>query len=162
MFNIATGCIVGIGVFAMRMYDIQKNKKELKNVMETREYKVFKFNTVLMYSMFILIIPSLLSIYWGYIEGSDTNIGLGILLVFLFLAEGINALDVTKLYYNEHGAIINNKFIRFKNMKSVKRKYALPFSKHVLDTQTNGKITINEPVSKFLQEKGVPLVHKQD
>ena len=163
MFTIGTGVIVGIAVLAMRLHDIYRNRKSLKEAMETREFEVFKFNSGLMVLLFVLIIPSIYSAYAGYLEGSEVNTGLGILLAFLFLSEGINALDLTKLYYNETGCMLNNKFIRYKSMKSVKRKYAIPFSKHVLATYKNEKITVNEPVSKFLQEKaGIPLVYKQD
>lgn len=162
MFNIGTGVVVGIAVFALRMYDIHKNRKKMKEATENREFKVFRFNTVLMYLMFFLIIPSAWTAYVGFTSGNELNAGLGTLLVFLFLAEGINAIDVTKLYYNETGAVINFQFIRYKSMKSVKRKYALPFSKHILATYKFEKFAINEPVSKFLQERGVPLVHKQD
>lgn len=162
MFNIGTGVVVGIAVFAMRMYDIYKNRKAMKTVMQNREFQVFRFNVMLMYLMFILVLPSAWTAYQGFTIGNELNAGLGILLVFLFLAEGINALDVTKLYYNETGCIIYNQFVRYKSMKSVKRKYPIPFSKHILATYKFEKFTINEPVSKFLQEKGIPLVHKQD
>ncbi len=162
MFNIGTGAIVGIAVFAMRMYDIHKNRKALKDAMENREFQIFKYNTVLMYLMFLMTLPSAWCAYQGYITGNELTTGLGILLIFLFLSEGINAVGLTKLYYNETGCIINNQFVRYKSMKSLKRKYALPFAKHVLLTYKYEKFALNEPVSKFLQEKGIQLVHKQD
>ena len=163
MFNIVTGLVVGVGVFIMRMIDIHKNRQKLKAATETREFQIYKFNSGLMILMFILTIPSAWSAYAGFTTGSDTNAGLGLLLVFLFLSEGIAAIDQTKLYYNETGCVIDNKFIRYKGMKSVRRKYALPFAKHILATYKNEKIAIQPAVSKFLQEtQNIPLVHKQD
>lgn len=162
MFNIKSGIIIGIAVFALRMYDVYKNHKRMTEVLETREYQVIRINTLLVLLMFLLVIPSAWTAYEGYISGSDLNAGVGVLMIFLFLAEGINGIEVSKLYYNDIGCIINYKFIRYKGMKSVKRKYAIPFSKHVLATHKFEKFTINEPISKFLQEKGIPLVHKQD
>lgn len=162
MFNIGTGVVVGIGVFALRMYDIFRNRKKMKEATENREFEIYRFNSILVILMFVLTLPSAWIGYQGVVTGNELHAGLGFLLVFLFLAEGINGIAVTKLYYNEIGCIINYKFIRYKGMKSVRRKYALPFSKHVLATFKSEKFAINEPVSKFLQDKGVPLVHKQD
>lgn len=163
MVTIGIGFGVGVVYLASRLYERKKNKKVLENVLLTQKFEVYEFSKGLTYSLFAMIVLSLICAYVGYLENNEFSMGLGILLAFLSLAEGINALDLTKLYYCEHGCIINNEYIRYKSMKSLRRRYALPLSKWNLQTFNKAKITINKPVALFIEKNGnIPVVHKQD
>lgn len=163
MLTIGIGFVVGIAYLASRLYERRKNKSILKNVLLKQKFEIYEYSKWITYALFIMAVLSLISAYVGYLEKNEFSIALGILLVFLSIAEAINSLDLTKLYHCEHGCVINNEYIRYKSMKSLRRRYALPLSKWNLQTFNKAKITINKPVALFIEKNGnIPVVHKQD
>lgn len=163
MMTVWLGSGVGIVYLASRLYEKRKNKKILNDVLLTQNFEVYEYSKWITYSLFVMIILSLGSAYIGYLEKNEFTVGLGILLVFLSLAEAINSFDLTKLYYCEHGCIINNEYVRYRSMKSLRKKYPLPLSKWNLQTFNRAKITINKPVALFIEKNGnIPVVYKQD
>ena len=163
MLTIGIGFVVGVAYLASRLYERRKNKSILKDVLLKQKFEIYEYSKWITYALFIMAILSLISAYVGYLEKNEFSIALGVLLVFLSIAEAINSLDLTKLYYCEHGCVINNEYIRYKSMKSLRRKYALPLSKWNLQTFNKAKITINKPVALFIEKNGnIPVVHKQD
>ncbi len=163
MLTIGIGLGVGVVYLASRIYERKKNKKVLEDVLLTQKFEVYEYSKWLTYALYGMVVLSLICAYVGYVEKNELNIALGILLAFLCLAEAINSLDLTKLYYCEHGCVINNEYIRYKSMKSLRRRYALPLSKWNLQTFNKAKITINKPVALFIEKNGnIPVVHKQD
>lgn len=152
---------VGIVYFVSRLYEKNKNKKILNDVLLTQKFKVYEYSKWITYVFFMIVILSIISIYIGYLDKSEFNMGLGVLLAFLSLAEAIYSLDITKLYYCEHGCVINNEYIRYKSMKSMHKKSPIPLSKWNLQTFNKAKITINNSVALFIQKNGnIPVVNK--
>lgn len=163
MITIVIGVGAGIAYLASRLYERKKNKKILDDVLLKQDFEVYEFSKWVTYSLYVMTVLSIICAYVGYLENNELNLALGILLAFLSLAEAINSLDLTKLYYCEHGCIINNEYIRYRSMKSLRRKYALPLSKWNLQTFNKAKITINKPVALFIEKNGnIPVVYKQD
>lgn len=163
MVTIGIGIGVGVCYLASRLYERKKTKAILNDVLLTQKFQVYTYSKWITYILFALILPSIYCIYLGYSQNDELSLAFGILLVFLFLAEGINSIDLLKLYYCDNGCVINNKYIRYKSMKSLRKKYALPLSKWNLQTFQNEKITINKPVALFIESHGnIQIVHKQD
>lgn len=163
MLTIGIGLGVGVVYLASRIYERKKNKQVLDDVLLTQKFEVYEYSKWMTYALYGMVVLSIICAAVGYFEKNELNIALGILLAFLCLAEAINSLDLTKLYYCEHGCVINNEYIRYKSMKSLRRKYALPLSKWNLQTFNKAKITINKPVALFIEKNGnIPVVYKQD
>lgn len=163
MLTIGIGLGVGVAYLASRIYERKKNKKVLEDVLLTQKFEVYEYSKWMTYALYGMVVLSIICAVVGYFEKNELNIALGILLAFLCLAEAINSFDLTKLYYCEHGCVINNEYIRYKSMKSLRRKYALPLSKWNLQTFNKAKITVNKPVALFIEQNGnIPVVHKQD
>lgn len=163
MLTIGIGLGVGVVYLASRIYERKKNKQVLEDVLLTQKFEVYEYSKWMTYALYGMVVLSIICAVVGYFEKNELNIAFGILLAFLCLAEAINSLDLTKLYYCEHGCVINNEYIRYKSMKSLRRRYALPLSKWNLQTFNKAKITINKPVALFIEKNGnIPVVHKQD
>ena len=163
MLTIGIGLGVGVVYLASRLYERKKNKQVLENVLLTQKFEIYEYSKWITYALGIMVILSIICAIVGYVEKNELNLALGALLAFLSLAEAINSLDLTKLYYCEHGCIINNEYIRYKSMKSLRRRYALPLSKWNSQTFNKAKITINKPVALFIEKNGnIPVVYKQD
>lgn len=163
MTTIAIGLGVGVFYMALRLYESNKRKKELDKALLSQKCEVYQYSKWIPYAMFAIAIISAITAYIGYANHNDLDFSFGILLVFLSLTEGYCSIDFTKLYYNEHGVIIQGKYIRYKSMKSIKKKLPIPFSGWNLQTYQNEKNPIHYEVAKFLEEKGnVKVVHKQD
>ena len=163
MLTIGIGLGVGVVYLASRIYERKKNKQVLEDVLLIQKFEVYEYSKWMTYALYGMVVLSIICAVVGYFEKNELNIALGILLSFLCLAEAINSLDLTKLYYCEHGCVINNEYIRYKSMKSLRRKYALPLSKWNLQTFNKAKITINKPVALFIEKNGnIPVVYKQD
>lgn len=156
---------IGVGAFVLvcRIIEMKRQKEKLENAKANREFECYKHDSWMTVVLALLVFPSIYTAYQGYVENNTTTMSLGILLIFLFISESLNSTVVLKFYYNDNGCILNNKFVRYKNMKSLRRKYALPFSKYKLKTFTNETITISQTIAKFLEEKAkIPVVLKQD
>lgn len=160
---IVIGLGVGIFILVCRFIEMHKHNERIEKAKSNREFELLKYDQWITIFLAVLVLPSIYCAYQGHVENNDTTMALGILLIFLFISEVINSVFILKLYYNDQGCILNDKFVRYKNMKSLRRKYAIPFSKYKLKTFTNETIVISETVAKFLEKKAsVPVVLKQD
>ena len=156
---------IGVGIFILvcRFIEMKRVAERLEKAKANREFKLLKYDQWITIVLALLVLPSIYCAYIGHIENNDTSMSLGILLIFLFISEAINSVFILKLYYNEQGCILNDKFVRYKNMKSLRRKYAIPFSKYKLKTFTNETIVVSQTVAKYLEKNAnVPVVLKQD
>lgn len=161
MVTIGLGFAVGIASLIVRIVDHRKNKAAIDSILENNRMEISDFSRNILVFLMLCLIPSAFCLISGIIERNDTNIAFGILLVFLFLSECVNAKDAMKLYYNENGCIIHNKFLRYKSMKELKRKSPMPLSKVTLTTFNGERWTISLKAAEIIeQHSNLKMIHK--
>ena len=154
MFTIVLGAGVGILMLVFRVLEIRKNKAAIEKASGEMKFEILDYSKGVTLFLAALVVPSILCVILGIMEQSDTNIAFGVLLIFLFISEAMNAKDISKLYYNETGAIVNKKFVRYKSMKSIRKNHAVPFAKYTLVTFNNEKLTLARKAAIKVAEVG--------
>ncbi len=154
MFTIALGAGVGILMLVFRVLEMKKNKAAIEKAQGEMKFEILDYSKGVTLFLASLVLPSILCVILGILEKSETNIAFGVLLIFLFIAEAMNAKDISKLYYNETGAIVNKKFVRYKSMKAIRKNHAVPFAKYTLTTFNNEKLTLARKAALKVAEIG--------
>lgn len=154
MFTIVLGAGVGILMLVFRVLEMRKNKAAIEKAKGEMKFEVLDFSKGVTIFLAVLTLPSILCIILGIMDKSETDIAFGVLLVFLFIAEAMNARDISKLYYNETGAIVNKKFVRYKSMKSIRKNHAVPLAKYTLITFNNEKLVLQKKAAVQIAETG--------
>ena len=146
--------VIGIGIFALiaTYFETKKRKENIQQIIKTKKctenYNYYKKPMLI---LSLMIIPCLIGAGIGFVNDNKSTISLGILLSFLFLAEVFRTYYSLRIYYNDQGIIIDQKYIRYKSIKSFFKNSSLPFSKWTLLTFNNEKISVDPKTASIVQ-----------
>lgn len=146
--------LIGVGIFilVLTFFETKKRTENIRQTVKLKKCSEYCHYKKPMIVLALMIIPCLISAGIGYVNNNETMTGLGVLLSFLFLSEVYRAYFVLRIYYNDQGVIVDQKFIRYKSIKTLFKNSSLPFSKWTLITFSSERISVDGATAKFIEE----------
>lgn len=150
---IIVGFALGIFYLSTRLFQIYKNKKKVQDLLKQQKFELKKTSNIYIIITAILFVLSIISLILSIKDNDQTNLTLGIVLLFFFITEAISFYVDTKVYYNDKGLILNEKYVRYKSIKLIKRAIKINISKCKIYTFSNEEYVVSMNTAKFIQEK---------
>lgn len=145
-------CGIGLFVLVSTLIETKKYKNKMDILSKNHKCNEHVYYQKPMISMTLIFIVCLICTYMGFVQKNDNTLNLGLLLSFLFAAEIYRSYFVARIYTNNEGFIANDKFIKFRSIKTMYKNSSLPFSKWTLMTYSSEKITLVAAVANYIQE----------
>ncbi|MGI6510138.1 MAG: hypothetical protein ACOX1L_09415 [Erysipelotrichaceae bacterium] len=136
------------------LYDesrIRKEKKALEDI-NLDQYQCTSYFNKLSNWLIALLIFTAFCVFIGYRENNDILIYVSIALFISGLSLTRYAYHSMKLYHNETRCIIEGKPIQYKQIKSIRKKSFLPFSK--------GEVILYSGEKKYVYHPAIELINQ--
>ncbi|NLZ75091.1 MAG: hypothetical protein GX914_01150 [Erysipelotrichia bacterium] len=149
--EIFVGIFMAVGFVYYDESRIRKEKKALEEL-NIEQYQCTSFFNKIFHWLIALLIFTAFCIYIGFKESNTILISISIALFISGLSLTRYAYHSMRLYHNDSRCIIEGKAVQYKNIKSIRKKSFLPFSK--------GEVILYSGEKKYVYHPAIEIINQ--
>ena len=147
--------IASIATTIFMVVQRRKKKAVITELVANNFFQEYNYAKKLLWFFISFAVMGSIMAYLSFLEGKDTGIAVSIILLFVVFGEPIIMYPDLRFYYNDTSCILEDKLIRYKSIKEIRRKPMSPaFLKQMeVITINNDKIKTRKDITEIIEIK---------